>query len=219
VPSYDTVEISFDATPESGAVASQPLYINSAWVQVSDTLFVKTNSTYHQGAGIAVVTFSVSAGGSIYNAGRQALDYRTSPRAGILVVPDSGYVFAGWSHDEYRSLRGELIPASSGIMHFDSLIIYGDVELRAVFISGNSPKKETLIPDEPDDTNDKVWSNDGTLYVRTMKDVAIRLYTLDGILCRHFITTVDGLTTLRPGQGIYIVTLNDGTGWKIVIRE
>jgi hypothetical protein len=223
---YDTARVRFKATPAQGASASQPLYINTAWVEVSDTLHVATNSTYHQGAGISVVLFSATAGGAIYNAGRQALDFRTTPRTGVLVVPDSGYVFAGWSHDAYTSLRGEVIPADSGILRLDSLVIYGNVELRANFVPGVAgQERKDLIPGESGETGetgetgDKVWSHDEILYVRTKKNVTVRLYTPDGILRRRFETITDGVTTLRPGRGIHIVTLNGGTGWKITNNE
>ncbi|MDR1525274.1 MAG: hypothetical protein LBS79_08510, partial [Tannerella sp.] len=220
---YDTARVSFKATPAQGASASQSLFVNTAYVTVNGTIIVPTNSTYHQGAGVSVVTFSAVAGGSIYNADCQALDYRTSPRAGVLVVPDSGYVFVGWSHDKYLSLRGEVIPADSGIMCLDSLVIYGNVELRANFAPDGAAQEENdLIPGKPgetDETGDKIWSHDETLYVRTKKDVMVRIYTPDGVLRRQFVTAADGVTTLRPGQGLYIVTLNGGTGCKVIISE
>jgi uncharacterized repeat protein (TIGR02543 family) len=131
----DTLKLWYKATPASGACASQPLYINKAYVEIGNpaSVILQTNSTYHQGAGVAVTTFSASLGGQLYNAHEQALDYRTSPRSGILIAPDEGYAFAGWSHKDYTSLRGETIPAEEGIMLYDTLTIYGDVELRANF--------------------------------------------------------------------------------------
>jgi len=134
VASMGIQTVTFKATPVEGVCASQPLFINKAWITVSDTLHFLTNSTYHQGAGMSMVTFSKSIGGSIYNGQPQALDFRTSPRQGIIIVPDEGYRFAGWSHDEYWSLRGEKIAARSGIMLYDTLIIYGHVDLKANFV-------------------------------------------------------------------------------------
>jgi uncharacterized repeat protein (TIGR02543 family) len=126
--------VTYEATPEYGANASQPLYVNRAWVVVADSILVPTaNGTYHQGAGTGTVTFSAGHGGSIYNAGPQAVDYSTAPREGILVAPDEGYSFAGWSHDEYISHRGKLIAARSGIMYYDTLAVFGDVAFRAEF--------------------------------------------------------------------------------------
>ena len=133
VSPFTIASATIKATPHAGVSASQPLFINSAWVTINDGLRFPTNSTYHQGAGVSLITFSSGYGGNIYNASQQALDYRTSPKSGVIVVPNEGYVFAGWSHRDYRSLRGETIKAQSGIMRYDTLTIYGDVGLRADF--------------------------------------------------------------------------------------
>lgn len=125
--------VSFRATPAVGVCSSQPMFINRAWVTSTDTIHLPTNSTYHQGSCVGVTTFSAGFGGNIYNAAEQALDYRTSPRSGILVVPEEGYRFAGWSHEDYISLRGKTIPAQKGIMLYDTLTIYGNVNLQANF--------------------------------------------------------------------------------------
>lgn len=142
VSSMADTTVTFKATPQEGACASQPLFINKAWITVSDTIHVVTgNSTFHQGAGIGVSTFSAGFGGQIFNAEPQALDYQTSAKAGILIAPDEGYKFSGWSHEDYISLRGYTIKAQSGIMLYDTLIIYGNVELTANF------KPETYVVD------------------------------------------------------------------------
>ena len=133
LPSMDTTRVSFTTTLQSGVSASQPLFINKAWVTVSDTLKVQTNSTFHQGGGISIMVFSAGIGGHIYNSGDQALDYMTSPESGVIIVPEEGYHFAGWSHDNYVSLRGKTIEAKTGITHYDTLTVYGNVELRANF--------------------------------------------------------------------------------------
>jgi uncharacterized repeat protein (TIGR02543 family) len=128
----DTV-VSYKASPEPGSSASQSLFINRAWITVNGRTVETDSSTYHQGAGVSIVTFSAGYGGAIYNAQPQVLDYRAFPQSGILVVPDDGYAFAGWRHETYRSLRGESVQARSGIMRYDTLSILGDVELTACF--------------------------------------------------------------------------------------
>jgi len=133
VPATRDTTVTFFATPEAGVSASQPLFINRAWVILNDTDTIPTNYTYHQGAGVSLVTFSAGFGGRIYNATEQALDYGTSPRSGIVVVPDEGYRFAGWQHNDYLSLRGVTIREQSGIMHYDTLTVYGNVALKAEF--------------------------------------------------------------------------------------
>ena len=130
--SMDTAHVRFRATLEQGVSASQPLFANRAWISINSDI-VPTNFTYHQGVDVSTVTFSAGFGGNIYNAKEQVLDYRTSPGAGIVIVPDEGYRFAGWSHADYMSLRGETIRANSGIMRYDTLTVYGNVALRADF--------------------------------------------------------------------------------------
>jgi len=139
VLSMDTLTVRVRAMPQPGVSASQPLFDNRAWVAFTDVVtnitdtILATNYTFHQGVGVSVVTFSAGYGGKIFQALEQVLDYHTSPRAGIVIVPDEGYRFAGWSQADYISLRGELISAQSGIMHYDTLIIYGNVNLQADF--------------------------------------------------------------------------------------
>jgi hypothetical protein len=223
VASFDTVYVVYEATPESGACASQPFYINKAIIQVSDTLFVSTNRTYHQGAGVSVVSFSSSFGGNIYNADEQALDYKTSPRNNILVVPDEGYRFAGWRHDEYISLRGEVIRAASGIMHCDSLTIYGNVELHAVFELDDATDQPNIdnSVDKPEELpEEKIWSAENTLYIKTNKPGSIvKIYRTDVALQEQHTITTEGTTPIKLPQGIYVVTFNDGTGQKVFINR
>jgi uncharacterized repeat protein (TIGR01451 family) len=133
ISSMGTTSVVIEATPHAGCCSSQPMFNNQAWVLASDTILVPTNYTYHQGACVGFATFSAGFGGTIYNAAEQALDYKTSPRPEIVIVPDEGYQFTGWSHDDYISLRGERIPAQESIMHYDTLIVYGNVNLHANF--------------------------------------------------------------------------------------
>jgi hypothetical protein len=224
VSSLADTTVSFQVTPQNGVSASQPFYINNAWVRVSDTLFVTTNRTYHQGAGIAVVTFSALFGGSIYNADEQALDYRMSPRSGIIVVPDEGYRFAGWRHDEYVSLKGEVIRADSGIMRCDTLTVYGNVELHAVFEPDDSRDDNGRINREIEEITkppkeDGIWSSENTLYVRTNRPGSIvRIYRPDGAFYDQRTILTEGTTRIQLPQGIYIVTLNNGIGKKVSIN-
>jgi hypothetical protein len=212
----------YRATPVSGACASQPLYINYAWVNAlvtgGDTVFSRTNSTYHQGAGVSIITFSASVGGQLFNAREQALDYRTSPRAGVLIVPDSGYTFAGWSHGEYISLCGKKIAADSGIMNYDSLVIYGNVELRAHFAPVGKPAENGIGQEMVVDNSNKVWSYNRDIYIRTRKGAFIRIYSTEGMLQRQLTIADDGITTVRMERGVYVVTVDDGWGWKVAVE-
>jgi uncharacterized repeat protein (TIGR02543 family) len=128
----DSRTVLVKATPVDGVCASQPLFANRAWVTLSDTM-IPTNYTYHQGAGVCLIAFSAGYGGQIYHATEQAIDYRSTPRSGIVIVPNEGYQFAGWSHSDYVSLRGERIAAQSRIMRYDTLTVFGNMTLHAEF--------------------------------------------------------------------------------------
>ena len=222
VTSGDSVKAIFKATPVSGASASQPLFTNYAWVRLSNlTQVYNTNSTFHQGAGISIMTFSAGLGGSIYNASEQALDYMTTPRSGILVVPDEGYEFAGWSHSGYTSLRGAAIKAQDNIIYYDTLTVYGNVELYAVF----EPIKESLNEEDEEvepmaaGVENKVWSVEDELFITTTKAGSIvRVYTLEGILREQHTIVSAGTTSRKLSRGIYIVTINNDIGQKIRIE-
>ena len=163
VPSLGTRIVKFKATPVDGSSASQPLFINSAWVKMG-ALSVPTNSTYHQGAGVSITTFSAGLGGQIYNAVEQAIDYMTAPRSGIVIAPEEGYRFAGWSHNGYTSLRGKTIEAKSGIMYYDTLTVYGNVELHASFSLEEYAIEYYLNGSENDEMNpEKYTIKSGTI--------------------------------------------------------
>ena len=221
VPGGVSQTVSFEATPESGASASQPLFINRAWVgSIGLPKDIPTNSTYHQGAGISIMTFSAGFGGSIYNAGEQALDYMTTPSSGIIIAPDEGYTFAGWSHDGYTSLRGAAIEAQEGIMHYDTLIIYGNVELHANFVpvelSLDSKEEVELHVAEAED---KLWAAEDELFIRTAKPGSIvRIYSLDGVLREQHTIVSPGTTSRKLPRGIYICTINNNLGNKVRIE-
>jgi uncharacterized repeat protein (TIGR02543 family) len=289
--SKESVWATFRATPVEGVSASQPMFVNRAWITASDTLLIPTgNSTYHQGAGVSVVTFSAPAkGGDIYNATPQALDYRTSPNSGVLVVPDEGYAFAGWSHDAYTSLRGERIEARTGIVHYDTLTVYGNVELRAIFVpeeypvryhlhggenpaanppaytvesaavtleapskandvftgwtgsNGDEPQPSVTIPRGSTGERDyyanylhtgreevirqrmteidRIWASGSEAFIRTSRAGSIaRIYTPDGILREQRTLLSAGTAKIRLDPGVYIITLNNGPGQKIIIE-
>jgi uncharacterized repeat protein (TIGR01451 family) len=222
VPSQAIREVSYVTTPVFGVSASQPLFPNQAWMTTSEfgnSKVTPTNRTYHQGAGIALVTFSASLGGSIFGGSAQTVDFRTTAARGVIVVPDSGYVFVGWMHNAYTSLRGDYIPAAYGIMQYEDLIIHGDVELHAVFepidiLSIYSVLEETIQPLE-----DNIWASQNTLYIRTQKSGNIvRIYTVSGALYDQRTILVEGTTSIKLPSGIYVVTLNNGIGYKVRIE-
>ena len=220
VASGDSVKAIFRATPVDGASASQPLFINYAWVELDGIGRTFTNSTFHQGAGISIMTFSASIGGEIFNATEQALDYMSTPASGIIIAPEEGYKFAGWSHRGYTSLRGATIKAQAGIMHYDTLMVYGNVELHAEFVPVEALLKEeqeesiSEIPEE-----DKVWAVKGELFITTTTAGSIvRVYSTEGILRELHTIVSAGTTSRKLSRGIYIVTINNGIGHKVRIE-
>ena len=284
--------VMYKATPHAGVCASQPLFINRARVSNAVVTYF-TNSAYHQGAGVSLVTFSAGYGGHIYNAEPQAVDYRSSALAGVVIAPDKGFRFAGWNHDDYISLRGHKIKAQSGVMQYDTLTVYGNVNLQAAFelekypiiyylhggggidASLNNPFSYTIesgditlaVPSKTGDiftgwtgTNgdipqlsvtipkgstgertyyanylhsgrsvdeqpvvvegDRVWTVGNELHVRTTKPGSIlRIYTMNGVLIRQQTILQPGETKYRLPDGIYVVTLNNGIGEKIMVNN
>ena len=216
--------VSFKARPQAGAAASQPLFINRATASFvrapGDSTHVQTNGTFHQGAGVSIMTFSAGIGGEIFNATEQALDYMSTPTAGIIIAPEEGYKFAGWSHRGYTSLRGAAIKAQAGIMHYDTLIVYGNVELHAEFVP-----VEMLMMEEQEDVeiemsdSDKAWAVKDELFITTVHEGSIvRIYTTEGILRELHTIVSAGTTSRKLSRGIYIVTINNGIGHKVRIE-
>jgi hypothetical protein len=137
-------------------------------------------------------------------------------------VPDSGYVFAGWSHPAYVSLKGVEVPADSGVFDLDTLPIYGDVELTARFASESLASSKILAPDMRDQRENpspRIWSSGNELFVQPIEMPSVlRLYTLKGILIRQQTLLNKNVTKIKMSQGVYIVTLNNGIGVKIMIE-
>ena len=219
-----SVTASFNAKPESGAVASQPLFINRAMVTMvkapGDSTHIQTNGTFHQGAGISIMTFSAGIGGEIFNANEQVLDYMSTPTAGIIIAPEEGYRFAGWSHRGYISLRGAEIKAQRGIMHYDTLTVYGNVELHAEFVPVEILMMEEIEEVQADiSEEDKVWTVNDEMFITTTKAGSIvRIYTTEGILREQHTIIAAGTTSRKLSRGIYIVTINNATGHKVRIE-
>ena len=62
-----------------------------------------------------------------------------------------------------------------------------------------------------------IWTHKNNLYVKTSEDCLLKIYTLNGELFKEQ-TLQSGATDLTLPQGIYIVTLDNGTTQKIVIN-
>ena len=220
IPAGGSDSVSFHATPHSGVSASQPLFINYAWIDFDNRPKYSTNGTFHQGAGISIMTFSAGLGGEIFNATEQVLDYMSTPTAGIIIAPEEGYKFAGWSHDGYTSLRGVPIRAQRGIMHYDTLTVYGNVELHAEFVPVEALLKEEQEEAESKTSEEnKVWVVESELLITTTKAGSIvRIYTIEGVLREQHTIVSAGTTSRKLPRGIYIVTINNDIGQKVRIE-
>ncbi|MDR1746413.1 MAG: DUF11 domain-containing protein, partial [Tannerella sp.] len=221
----ETRTVSFYATPEAGSVASQPLFVNWAHVLASDTLLIRGDTaTYHQGAGVAVVTFAASAGGMIFGE-LQAVDYSTAARAAeVLIVPDSGYVFVGWSHPAYLSLRGQTVPATEGVFNLDTLLIYGNVELTAVFLSESLTSSETITigaeRERLPQSKSRIWSVNSEIFVHPASVPSVlRIYSTDGVLIRQQTILSKDVTAIKMPAGVYIANINSSIGTKVIISR
>jgi hypothetical protein len=74
-------------------------------------------------------------------------------------------------------------------------------------------------PEKPQQTGDKIWASENILYIRTDKPGSIvRIYTPDGELYEQHTVITEGVTEIRLERGIYVVTLNNGIGKKVVIH-
>jgi hypothetical protein len=109
-------------------------------------------------------------------------------------------------------------------MHCDTLTIYGNVELRAVFVPEASPDRYRTdagedIASETAGT-DSIRAAGNAVYIRTSRPVVIaRIYTADGVLHEQRTIFSGSTAKIRLSQGVYIVTLNNGAGRKIVIKR
>jgi uncharacterized repeat protein (TIGR02543 family) len=65
---------------------------------------------------------------------------------------------------------------------------------------------------------DRIWANKDELHIYTLESGAIvRIFTPDGILHKVQTLTTAGETKFQLPQGVYIVTLNNGIGKKVII--
>lgn len=100
----------------------------------SKTYKYQTDTTYHVGV-VCNVTFDYDPnppGGSIAGGSPQVLNYGEKPASGVTVTPPTGRKFVGWSYDAYTSAKGQgSYPAALGIMDYDTITVYGDIDLVA----------------------------------------------------------------------------------------
>jgi hypothetical protein len=108
-------------------------------------------------------------------------------------------------------------------MHYDTLTIYGHVELYANFQPEKSLNKNNrmeAVSNQPTPEEDKIWAVENELFVRTSKQGGVvRIYSVDGILVKQQIILHEGETKIKLPEGVYVVTLNNSIGKKVFIND
>lgn len=79
-------------------------------------------------------------------------------------------------------------------------------------INGVSSVSNDLI-----DSSYAIWSNNGYLQVRTTKAGTLKIYTLAGAILKQ-LEVSEGEISIPLSQGVYIVTFNEGSQQKIVVK-
>jgi hypothetical protein len=104
----------------------------------------------------------------------------------------------------------------------DTLLIYGNVELTAVFTKAENLNKVPNLVKVEDDTEaftHKIWSSGSELFVRTVSDNAVlRIYTPEGVLIQQHTILPKGIAKYKLPRGIYIANINGGIGSKVLIE-
>ncbi|MDR1382131.1 MAG: hypothetical protein LBJ47_11725, partial [Tannerella sp.] len=118
----------------------------------------------------------------------------------------AGDVFTGWTGSN-GDVPEETVTIPAGTT--------GDRDYYANYLYSG---REDIAREDPE-ADDRIWSSGREAYIRTSRPGSIaRIYTPDGILRTQRTIISAGTTKIRLEQGIYIVTLNNGAGRKIVIN-
>lgn len=87
------------------------------------------------------------------------------------------------------------------------------VDIGAYESQGKAPvNNETMFSEKT------IWSYNGNLYVSIDQTATLHVYSIDGTLVKHVKNLGVGAYEYTLPQGVYIVTLSDGTTEKVMIR-
>ena len=106
-------------------------------------------------------------------------------------------------------------------MHYDTLTVYGNVELHANFvpIEASTDDEQEDVELKASETADKAWAVEDELFITTTSvGSVVRIYTTEGVLFEQQTIASAGTTTMKLSRGIYIVTINNCFGHKIRIE-
>lgn len=138
----DKVVVSYKATPVSFTtdtmkntalvISDEPIPARSYLPPIKYEF--QTDTTYHVGV-VCEVSFdyepATPPGTHSGDDSTQIVNYGKHPKAGVVVTPPPGRKFVGWSYPAYTSVKGKNMPAALGIIEYDTITVYGDIDLTA----------------------------------------------------------------------------------------
>ena len=139
--------------------------------------------------------------------------YNIESKTITLLAPEKeGDIFIGWtgSNGDEPQLTVTIPKGSTGERYYIANYLQSGHEMMSIEgkIAEEQPFKE------------KIWVFDGDLYIHTSTPgSSVRIFTPDGILHKSLVNIPAGETQIPLPQGIYIVTLNNGIGYKIVNKR
>ena len=140
------------------------------------------------------------------NAENNPSSYTIKSGAITLDAPvKDGDTFVGWTGANGDEPQQNIVIAAGST---------GKLEYYANFLL--SGREETAL----DTSEDKVWAVDDKLYIKISKTGSIvRIYSLDGVLRELYTVLSPGVTIRKFSRGIYLITINNNVGQKVVLTE
>jgi hypothetical protein len=171
-----------------------------------------TYANYNSGLGIVpgvVKTVSIQAGrkdlDSNFDLGDSFIRIATIsiPVTGGIPTDETRLILR--NTDDYPAIRSAIWSNSS------------DVRQRRSF---NLTSGTTGNQSPASDTEDKIWAFKDELYVQTNNVGGIvRIYSMDGALCKQQTITSAGVTTIKLSRGIYAVSINESAQSIVRINQ
>ena len=143
------------------------------------------------------------------NAENNPSSYTIKSGAITLDAPvKAGDTFVGWTGANGDEPQQNIVIAAGST---------GKLEYYANFLLSG---REITTIDASENNEDKAWAVDDNLYIRTSKAGSIvRIYSLDGVLRELYTILSSGVTTRKFSRGIFLITINNNVGQKVVLTE
>ena len=206
---------------DGGGLIVDPM--NSSFTKISNTVIwgnkgIDLPNFYAKDydGSVNVITSSLIEAPSI-NIGVANLPNDTDPKFLDPVNADFAPTIDG---DYQLTLESPLINKGSNILinlSYDLLentrVHGGTVDIGAYEAQGTPP-----VDNESMFSEKAIWSYGGNLYIRISNPTTLRVFTLDGMLVKQANNLCTGAYQFPLSKGVYIVTLNNGTTEKVIIR-